>query len=285
MKLVSVLICTYNAENTIERTIKSCLNQTYKNIEILIHDDQSKDKTLEIIENLWDDRIKIIDSWKKLWPYKGLNFLLDNAKGEYIAIQDHDDLWHPKKIEKQIEFLEKNKQYVWCWTKTLMRYEWDNKWFDYYLWDENYYTIHPSLVFRNDKKYRYPNATYMCDAIFEKNVLCNWKNLIWNIDETLTIHRIKSWFKNYTYKRYKPNIQSLKTVFYLHPRRYGIWATIFELLRMIVYPTLHKIKKDNLINNFERIPYLLLWFRTKTINNHLIYSGDFWENDFSNLIK
>ena len=52
MKIVSVLICTYNAEKTIEETLKTCLNQTYKNFEILIHDDQSKDKTIEIINNI-----------------------------------------------------------------------------------------------------------------------------------------------------------------------------------------------------------------------------------------
>jgi glycosyltransferase involved in cell wall biosynthesis len=51
-QLVSILICTYNAENTIEETIKSCLNQTYKNIEILIHDDQSKDNTIDIINKI-----------------------------------------------------------------------------------------------------------------------------------------------------------------------------------------------------------------------------------------
>jgi glycosyltransferase involved in cell wall biosynthesis len=50
MKLVSILICTYNAEKTIKETLDSCLNQTYKNFEILIHDDQSKDKTIEIIK-------------------------------------------------------------------------------------------------------------------------------------------------------------------------------------------------------------------------------------------
>ncbi|MBQ5944866.1 glycosyltransferase [bacterium] len=50
MKFISILICTYNAEDTIEQTLNSCLNQTYKNFEILIHDDQSKDKTIEIIK-------------------------------------------------------------------------------------------------------------------------------------------------------------------------------------------------------------------------------------------
>ena len=93
MKLVSILICTYNAENSIKQTLDSCLNQIYQNFEILIHDDWSKDKTIEVIKWMNDKRIKIIKSWEKLWPYWWLNFLLENAKWEYIAIQDHDDLW------------------------------------------------------------------------------------------------------------------------------------------------------------------------------------------------
>ena len=107
--LVSVLVCTYNAEKTIKDTLNSCINQTYKDFEILIHDDQSNDKTIEIIESLKDKRIKIIESWKKLWPYEGLNFLLIHAKWGYIAIQDHDDLREPEKLEKQVKFLEENK--------------------------------------------------------------------------------------------------------------------------------------------------------------------------------
>ena len=52
MKLVSILICTYNAEKTIKETIESCLNQTYSNIEVLIHDDQSTDNTLNVIDSI-----------------------------------------------------------------------------------------------------------------------------------------------------------------------------------------------------------------------------------------
>lgn len=271
MKIVSVLICTYNAEKTIEETLKTCLNQTYKNFEILIHDDQSKDKTIEIINNIWDKRIKIIESWKKLWPYKWLNFLLDHAKWEYIAIQDHDDLRYPEKLEKQLKFLEENEKYVWCGTKTLMWYEWDNKWFEYYLWKENYYTLHPSLIFRNEW-YRYPDRVYMNDAYFQKKVLCKWKNLIWNIDETLTIHRIKSWAENYSYKWFKYNRENIKTIFELHSVWYWILCLWFETLRKIVYPILHKIKKDPWIDNIERFPF-------KLQGQHIFYiKSILWKN-------
>ena len=256
MKLVSILICTYNAEKTIKETLDSCLNQTYKDFEILIHDDLSKDKTIEIIKWIKDKKIRIIESWKKLGPYGWLNYLLEHAKWDYIAIQDHDDLRKPEKLEKQVNFLEENSKYVGCGTKTLMWYEWDNKWFEYYLWKENYYTIHPSLMFRNEW-YRYPNRVYMNDAYFQKKVLCKWKNLIWNIDETLTIHRIKPWAENYSYKRFKFTRENLNTIFYLHPVWYGIWVVGFEIMRKLIYPILHRTKRDGWIDKIERFPFKL----------------------------
>lgn len=258
--LVSILICTYNAEQTIQATLKSCLNQSYTNIEILIHDDQSKDSTLAIIEQLWDTKIKIIQSWKKLWPYEWLNFLLDYANGEYIAIQDHDDLWHPEKIQKQIDFLESKewKPYIWCGTKTLMRYESDQKGFEYFLGKENYYTIHPSLVFRNQWQ-RYPtDSVYMNDALFQKTVLCVWEKLIYNINETLTFHRIKDGASNFSYKWFHYSWAILKTVFTLHPIWYGMCVIGWETMRKIVYPVLHWIKKKEWIDILERKPFELM---------------------------
>lgn len=269
--LVSVLICTYNAEKTIKQALKTCLNQTYDNFEILIHDDKSKDKTIEVINSIWDKRIQIIDSWKKLWSYQWLNFLLDHAKWDYIAIQDHDDLWYPEKLEKQVKFLEENKKYVWCWTTNLMWYEWDEKWFEYFVWDECTFALHPSLMFRNNN-YRYPNRDYMNDAYFQKKVLCNWEKLIANLKETLTIHRVKKWFDNYSYKWFKFTPENLNTIYYLH---WVInWTNViwFEIFRKIVYPILHWSHKDEWINNCERLPFTI---QRKTIfstkENHIIH--------------
>jgi len=267
--LVSILICTYNAEQTIQDTINSCLNQSYTNVEILIHDDQSIDKTLQIIKGFWEERIKTIYSWQKLGPYWGLNFLLDHARGEYIAIQDHDDLWHPEKLTKQIDFLESTtwKKYIWCGTKTLMRYESDQQGFEYFLGQENYYTIHPSLVFRNLWQ-RYPvKSVYMNDALFQKTVLCNWEKNIYNIDETLTFHRIKDGASNFSYKRFHYSWATMHTVFTLHPVWYALCIIWRETMRKIVYPVLQWIDRGKLIDNIERKPFELLGNR----------AGRYWE--------
>lgn len=253
---MSVLICTYNSWNYILNTLQSVVSQSYKNLEILILDNNSSDQTVNNIKSFKDTRIKIFESEENLWPYGWLNFLLEKVKGEYIAIQDHDDLRYSRKIEKQITFLENHSKYIWCGTKTLMYYEWDHKWFEYFLWKEWYYTIHPSLVFRNNN-YKYPDWMYMNDAVFQKNILCKWKKIIYNIDETLTIHRIKDGATNFSYKRYKLNKKNIKTVFDLHPAWYALSATLFEIMRKIVYPFLQNIKKTYLIDKIERIPFIL----------------------------
>lgn len=256
--LVSILICTYNAAETIEKTLRSCLDQTYEMIEILIHDDQSSDDTLKVIESVKDSRVKIIVSWKKLGPYRGLNFLLDVAQGEYIAIQDHDDVWNPQKLEKQIHYLEAHPSMIGCGTKTLMYYEADKKWFEYYLGDKNYYTIHPSLVFRNSSK-RYPeNITYMTDAYFQKKILCDGKKLIHNIDQTLTLHLVKSAASNYSYKRFTYSRSTLHSIFGLHPWWYGLWVLFRETKRRFAYPVLKLLWRVKMIDWFERVPFVLL---------------------------
>lgn len=111
--IVSVIIATYNREKYIKRAIESVLDQTYKNIELIIIDDGSIDKTEDIVwPYLVDSRVYYIYQ-----ENKGVSLARNNAikvsKGEYIAILDSDDFWcYKKKLEKQVNFLEKNKEYV-----------------------------------------------------------------------------------------------------------------------------------------------------------------------------
>lgn len=109
---VSILLCTYNAAAYVDATLQSILHQTNPDFEVLILDNASHDATLRILRSYKDPRIHLYPSQKNLGPYCGLNLLLDKAIGEYIAIQDHDDLRHPEKLAKQVAFLEKNKKYI-----------------------------------------------------------------------------------------------------------------------------------------------------------------------------
>lgn len=116
--LVSVIIPCYNASKYVEQAVRSIMEQTYKNIEILVADDCSTDKTLEILERLSldDSRIVVVRNEENLKIVKTLNKLVELATGKYIARMDADDISLPTRIQEQVSFLEKTPDYVMCGT-------------------------------------------------------------------------------------------------------------------------------------------------------------------------
>ena len=111
MAKVSTIIPTYNCESYIKETLESVLSQTYKDIELIVVDDGSTDRTREIIES-FKPRLKYILQDKNTGPSAARNKGIEQAKGKYIAFLDHDDVWMPNKIEEQIKLLESNKKDV-----------------------------------------------------------------------------------------------------------------------------------------------------------------------------
>lgn len=109
MKLVSVVVPAYNVEQYITQAIESILAQTYTNFEMLIIDDGSQDRTVEICQTFQDSRIRIIQQQNR-----GLagarNTGIRNAQGEYLAFLDSDDCWLPEKLAKHVQHLESASQ-------------------------------------------------------------------------------------------------------------------------------------------------------------------------------
>ena len=107
-KLVSVIMSVYNAEKTLEHSVRSILSQTYENIEFLILDDFSTDRTKEILKklDLENENIKLYQNNKNLGLTKSLNILIEKSKGKYIARQDADDTSSINRIETQIKIME-----------------------------------------------------------------------------------------------------------------------------------------------------------------------------------
>lgn len=102
MPKVSVIIPTYNRANLIGRAINSVLNQTYRDFEVIVVDDASTDNTLGVIEQIKDDRIKVIKHKLNAGAAISRNTGVNASKGDYIAFLDDDDIWQPTKIEKHI---------------------------------------------------------------------------------------------------------------------------------------------------------------------------------------
>lgn len=114
--LVSVILPVYNGADFVGETIESILNQTYKNIELIIVDDASVDQSRKVIGSYKDSRIKTIFCKKNRNVVNSGNIGFEEAKGKYIALIGHDDLWKADKLEKQIAFLEEHPSYSVCFS-------------------------------------------------------------------------------------------------------------------------------------------------------------------------
>lgn len=104
---VSIITPSWNSEKYINKTIESVQKQTYMNWEMIIVDDCSSDRTVEIVEKISkeDPRVRIIRQDVNGGAAKARNRSLNEATGRYIAYLDADDIWKPSKLEKQVKFM------------------------------------------------------------------------------------------------------------------------------------------------------------------------------------
>lgn len=109
--LVSIITPTYNSEKFITETIQSVQNQTYQNWEMLIVDDYSSDKTVEMVQSFMDDdsRIHLIRLSKNSGASKARNEAIKNVQGDYMTFLDADDIWFPDFIQNSINTIEKTQ--------------------------------------------------------------------------------------------------------------------------------------------------------------------------------
>ena len=103
--MISVIMPAYNCELYVEMAIKSILEQTYKDFELLIADDASKDNTKKIIDDLakTDSRIKTFHNESNLGYLQASNKLFEKCSGEYITFQDADDFSDVTRFEKLVK--------------------------------------------------------------------------------------------------------------------------------------------------------------------------------------
>ena len=114
--LVSVCINCYNAEKTILTTLRSVLDQTYRNLQVIVVDDCSTDGTWDIVQNIDDDRIERVRLAENSHISNANNEALRRVRGEFVAHLDADDRWFPDKIEKQLAFLQEHPEYGACFS-------------------------------------------------------------------------------------------------------------------------------------------------------------------------
>ena len=154
---VSVLIPVYNRQNLIETTVKSALDQTYQNTEIVIVDNKSTDNTWKILQALaqTDDRVKIYQNETNIGPVRNWLRCINEATGEYAKILWSDDLIDPTFLEKTVPFLE-DKEVGFAFTSAK-------------IFKVNITEPHKISLYRIGKTGLYPTEKYIQSIIDDKD--------------------------------------------------------------------------------------------------------------------
>lgn len=111
---MSVILPCYNAEKYVAKAVRSILEQSFKNIELIIIDDCSSDTTISIIQSIKDSRIRFIQKEKNTGYTDSLNLGIQIARGTYIARMDADDISLPDRIAKQVAYMETHPECIIC---------------------------------------------------------------------------------------------------------------------------------------------------------------------------
>src|SRR5690606_3161826 len=193
--VISVVMSVFNGETYLESAIESVLNQTFTNFEFIIINDHSTDKTSEILQKMVENDNRILVFEKPINKgFKGfvenLNLGISKARGKYIARMDADDLCLPDRLERQLAFLEKNKEVFLVGTSMSLINEKNEETGEMIalsgLEEIKKRTridnpiFHPTILFRNEADLFYREKMYACEdfdfhlrSLSEKRILRN----------------------------------------------------------------------------------------------------------------
>lgn len=232
--LLSIVCHTFNQFNYLEETINGFLAQkTNFPFEILIHDDASTDGTIEIIkkyENLYPNQIKSILQTENKYS-QNVNiwseFTFPAAKGKYIAICEGDDYWTDEnKLQKQVDFLEQNPEFVVCWTDYLN--------FNGTNFTENNFKIADKIFKIDFNNLFHPYCTLSLTTVFKKEAMDIklLSSLTHFKDNSLYMILLRKGFgafmneKTAVYRIHVGGVYSMKSAFF---QRYSSYLNIKEM--------------------------------------------------------
>jgi glycosyltransferase involved in cell wall biosynthesis len=291
MNLVSILMPVYNAEKHLAEAIESILNQSFTDFEFLIINDGSTDRSEDIILSFSDPRIRYIKNESNLKLIKTLNKGIQLCTGKYIVRMDADDISHPERIQKQVEFMESNPEIGICgsWFETFGNVE--NKVVKYKESHDEIMTrmlyqchfCHPSIIIRSEifedsEMYFDENYPHAEDYDFYLKASKKWK--FHNLQEVLLKYRIHG--ESVSNKNRSIQIEnSLK----IKKRFFSELNTIASNEELESYEALNYQDYDNVKLESEKLQLLLesLWIGNKAkerinenyFENHL---QDLWLN-------
>jgi glycosyltransferase involved in cell wall biosynthesis len=114
--LVSIIMNCRNGEKFLKSSIKSIINQSYINWELIFFDNNSQDKSFDIVKKIKDKRIKLFKTKNNLKLYRARNLALKKTKGKYICFLDTDDTWEKDKLKRQVKIIRQEKQFKFLYS-------------------------------------------------------------------------------------------------------------------------------------------------------------------------
>ena len=140
--IISIIIPVYNAEKFIKETIESILSQNFKDFEIILIDDASKDESLKIIENISkkDKRIRVLKNKTNKGKAGTVNVGFKYTNGRYITFSDADDIFYQKRLKKQVEFFDAHPEIDMIYGNIIM------------FWEDGKEKIYNAVEFKNTEE-------------------------------------------------------------------------------------------------------------------------------------
>ena len=179
-KEVSIILPNFNSSNYILDTIKSIMNQSYKKWKLIIVDDCSDKKTLDVLKKIKNKKIKIYYFKKNMGAGHCRNFAIKKSKSEFLAFIDSDDLWGKNKLKAQINFMIKKKYkftYTYYYTinenNNLLKSVFVPKIFSFESFVKNTSIATSTMIIKRDlvKNTKFPNTKICEDYFFKCQIL------------------------------------------------------------------------------------------------------------------
>ncbi|UOX33670.1 glycosyltransferase [Flavobacterium sediminilitoris] len=246
--ILSIVCHSYNHENYISETIESFLNQkTDFPFEIVIHDDASTDRTPLIIKEYQEKYPQIIKAiFQSDNKYsKNINiwaeYTFPKCKGKYIALCEGDDYWSDEyKLQKQVDFLENNSNYVVCWTDYLN--------FNGTNYRENKFNFKLDVTTIDFDNLFNPYCTLTLTVVFKKDALdmSILSRLEYFKDNSLYMILLNKGdgaflnFKSSVYRIHEGGVYSMKSLYF---QRYSSWLNINEMYNIVTKSKTKNIEK------------------------------------------
>ena len=244
--LISIIIPAYNVENYITKGIESCLNQSYKNIEVIIVDDGSNDNTTKVVEKYLDDKRLTLIKKANSGVSATRNIGIKNSNGQYCIFLDSDDWLELNTVEKLVSLIDGSKLiacgYNNCVNGKLCKVkEYPNK-----LFGRN-----KALEHASNREYNLDSA---CFKLFDLNVIKN--NNIY-FDESIT--NIEDGLFVFEYLHYIKRVEYLNEALWIVNKREGsVTSSAFNENRLTCLKAIKKMLNDY-DNSFEVYQNLLLY--------------------------